>query len=209
MGLLTSGDLDTADSIARLILGDRYYSTPGSRVDEDDLIIIYQRRKTDSFQSWTPVAPSENSGVTSIQVLRDETPEGPPQVVAADNVDTTGEDDPPKYLEMSSYARHHFATEFRYILDPGFLDSQTRSAVERVVSREVMNLQRKRYRYRTDRDELEAMARRDRDVNDASARLYSQLVSALSKHEVMVRDLSALPTGATGGIALGGVYGGR
>ena len=54
-----------------------------------------------------------------------------------------------------------------------------------------------------------AKERRAADVAAATSHLYAQLVSALSKHDAIVRDLAALPAGATGGIVIGGVYGGR
>ena len=49
---------------------------------------------------------------------------------------------------------------------------------------------------------------RAQDVARSIGGLYAKLTSALSKHEVLIRSLSALPMGARGGIVKGGVYGG-
>ena len=38
---------------------------------------------------------------------------------------------------------------------------------------------------------------------------FDAFVDELSKHDVIVRDLSSIPSGASGGIVMGGVYGGR
>lgn len=117
---------------------------------------------------------------------------------------------PRQYLSVAGSARSEFGKEYRHILAPDFLDRQTSSAVERAIQYEIAQLQRNRtYGYRTPNGKRKALERRARDVAASMGQLYAQLTTALSKHEVLVRDLSVLPQGATGGLAKTGVYAGR
>ncbi len=77
-----------------------------------------------------------------------------------------------------------------------------------MIKYEIADLQNNRYGYRTKKEKRKAMERRAEDVSCAMGQLYSQLVSALSKHAVLIRDLSLLPAGATGGVGSTGVYAG-
>lgn len=117
---------------------------------------------------------------------------------------------PKVYLGAVGFARSYFNSELARVLAPGFLDAETRSLVELAIEYEVAELSTRRYGYRQGDSESKrrAKAQRDRDVAASASRFYSQLVSALSKHEVIVRDLSELPRFSTGGIRKGGVYGG-
>ncbi len=116
---------------------------------------------------------------------------------------------PRQYLNVVGYARGEFAQEYRHILAPNFLDKQTRSRIELGIAHQIAYLQQHRtYGYRTPAGKRRAMERRARDVDAAMGQLYAQLTAALSKHEVLIRDLSQLPQGATGGIATAGVYAG-
>ncbi len=117
---------------------------------------------------------------------------------------------PTRYLDVAGYAQGQFNEQYRYILAPDFLDQQTLSYVEYRVSSEVASLCQNRYSY-TQGDAGEkrrAKERRARDVANSVSSLYAQLISALSKHHVIIRDLSSMPSGATGGIAMTGVYAG-
>jgi len=113
-------------------------------------------------------------------------------------------------LSVTGYAKVQFQDQFRYILADGFLDQQTVTGIEYLVANQVAALSQKRYSYRRGNSESQrgAKERRARDVSRSINSLYGQLVSALSKHHVVVRDLSAMPAGATGGIARTGVYAG-
>jgi RHS repeat-associated protein len=129
-----------------------------------------------------------------------------------------------KYIGVEGYANRKFEENFRFILADGFLDQQTLSFVEYRIATQIAALSQHRYRYsytkggskddgekhsRTDAAEKRAAReQRNRDVARSIGSLYGQLISALSKHHVMIRDLSALPPGATGGIAQAGVYAG-
>jgi hypothetical protein len=73
---------------------------------------------------------------------------------------------------------------------------------------QIAQLQTNRYGYETAEEKKRAQKRRALDVQRSIGQLYSQLTSALSKHAVIIRDLSALPIGATGGITMTGVYAG-
>jgi RHS repeat-associated protein len=130
-----------------------------------------------------------------------------PTVTATQNRDAVPP--PRQYLSVSGYARGQFGQEYRHILAPDFLDNETRSVVELSIEGEISSLQRNRvYGYRTAAGRRKAEERRASDVAAAMGQLYTQLTAALSKHEVLIRDLSALPSGATGGIVRGGVYAG-
>lgn len=118
---------------------------------------------------------------------------------------------PKAYLSVAGYASNFYKEEFSKILDPGFLDSRTRSFVEMAVAQEISDLSTRRYGYREGDSEgkRKAKERRASDVAGSASRLYAQLVSALSKHDVIVRDMSELPRFSTGGIRKAGVYGGN
>ncbi len=131
---------------------------------------------------------------------------GPPAAAPSETPSTRGSV-PRSFLKVTGFARSFFAREFKLLLDPDFLDSRTLTGIERAIDNQVMALQGNRYGYRTKKQKEEAKKRRVGDVSESSARLYSLLVSALSKHDVIVRDLSSMPAGATGGVAIGGVYG--
>ena len=114
-------------------------------------------------------------------------------------------------LGVRKYAQGRFDETYRYILAEDFLDQQTLSYVEGRVAQEIASLSQRKYRYNPDsaRSKRRAKERRAADVSRSVDALYSQLLSALSKHQVVVRELSAMPAGeATGGIALTGVYAG-
>ncbi len=113
-------------------------------------------------------------------------------------------------LSVAGYAKAQFSEQYRFIMTDNFLDEQTLSYVEYRVSNEVARLAQKRYRYNNDSSKSyrRAKERRAQDVSNSISSLYAQLVSALSKHHVMIRDLSAMPSGATGGIVRTGVYAG-
>jgi len=115
-----------------------------------------------------------------------------------------------KYLNVAKYAKPRFQEQYRFILADGFLDQQTLSYVEYRISSEIASLSQNRYRYaKGDReDKIAARKQRNRDVARSIGSLYAQLVSALSKHQVLIRDLSSVPTGTTGGIARTGIYAG-
>ncbi|MBU1737106.1 MAG: chitobiase/beta-hexosaminidase C-terminal domain-containing protein [Proteobacteria bacterium] len=114
---------------------------------------------------------------------------------------------PKKYLSVKSYASGYFRREFGKLLSPNFADRQTRSAIERSIDNEIMNLQTNRYGYRDKDDQKRMKEKRARDVSRASKKLYAQLTSALSKHSVIVRDISSLPKFSSGGMRQAGVYG--
>ena len=120
---------------------------------------------------------------------------------------------PRRYLDVSGYAQREFSKEYRHILAADFLDRETRSLVEFAVETEITQLQGngRRYGYRDgdERSHRRAAEQRASDVAAAMGQMYSQLTAALSKHHVLILDLSKLPAGASGGQAVAGVYGGR
>lgn len=115
------------------------------------------------------------------------------------------------YLSVAGFATRYINKDLKLLLDPDFLDRQTLSVVEMGIAQQVATLSQNVYSYRVGSRKSKARAkdRRARDVAAGSAALYAQLTSALSKHEVIVRDLALLPAGSTGGIAGAGVYAGR
>lgn len=116
---------------------------------------------------------------------------------------------PRQYLSVAGYAKAQFGKEYRHILAPDFLDNETRSIVELSIESEIHRLQTtRRYGYSGTGSKKRVTERRNADVAGAVGGLYTRLTAALSKHEIMIRDLSALPQGATGGPATSGIYGG-
>ncbi|MEO8195466.1 MAG: RHS repeat-associated core domain-containing protein [Thermoanaerobaculia bacterium] len=113
-------------------------------------------------------------------------------------------------LKVAEYAKPRFEEQYRYILADDFLDKQTRTFVELQVQSVISALSTKRYKYRDGDDEGKerARAQREADVSGAIGALYAQLTSALSKHQVIIRDLASLPVGTAGGVARTGVYAG-
>ena len=118
---------------------------------------------------------------------------------------------PKTYLTAAVFAGEYYEREFALILAPDFLDQRTRSDIERGVSQEIASLQSRKYKYRVgDREgKREALERRASDVASGAGRLYAQLVSELSKHHVVVRDMSELPRYSTRGFRKAGVFGGN
>jgi len=57
----------------------------------------------------------------------------------------------------------------------------------------MISLQNNRYGYRDNDDKQRMKEKRARDVSRSAKKLYAQLTSALSKHSVIVRDISSLP----------------
>jgi hypothetical protein len=117
---------------------------------------------------------------------------------------------PVRSLNVTGYARTQFQEKYRYILAEDFLDQQVLSYVENRVSFEIARLSQKRYRYRkgSKNGYRKAKEKRAQEVAASISSLYGQLVSALSKHQVLIQDLSAVPSGAGGGIVKTGVYAG-
>jgi len=181
---------------ALAVLGSMTVEVPSHRVD------------LSSFSESSPVvAPSRtthlNSGglIAGLERLKAQ--------IAAAKGQSSAARPPRQYLAVAGYARGEFNREYRHILAPGFLDNATRSAVEMTVENEIFGLQKaRRYGYSGPNSKKRVTERRNADVAGAVGGLYSRLTTALSKHEIMIRDLSALPQGATGGPATSGIYGG-
>lgn len=127
----------------------------------------------------------------------------------------TSSNDPPKrpyddFYYAAEYAPGMYKKQYKYITAPDFLDKQTLSYVEYRVAVEVSKLARKRYGYYEDdsKGRKKAKERMRRDIQNSIDRLYVQLTKELSKHQVLIRDISSMPTGSTSGIAMTGVYAG-
>jgi hypothetical protein len=75
----------------------------------------------------------------------------------------------------------------------------------------IWSLQKNRYAYRSGRRMMEKQERRrmESDALRGAQRFYGRLVSTLSKHDVLIRDLSQLPRFKSGYVRTIGVYGGR
>lgn len=132
-----------------------------------------------------------------------------PELPAAGAIPSTKPRLPKKYLSVRGVASSYFHEEFKRILDPTFLDDGTRSLIEYAVEAEIAQLATKRYGYRTKKEKMRVVERRARDIAASAAGLYAQLTAALSKHEVVVRDMAELPRFSNGGVRRQGIYAGN
>lgn len=118
---------------------------------------------------------------------------------------------PPKnYLDSFGSARSSMRRDLSKLLDPAFLDSQTRSYVEQRITMEAYSFSRnRRYGYRDKDDKKKAKANMSRDIQAMTGRLYASLTQALSKYSVLIKDIDALPSFNHGANAGRGIYAGN
>ncbi len=208
-------------SLVKMVATTIYKPDPGNLAGVVEWIILKVRGKKDlkNGDGNEESLPAYNSGRSVIGTLSSEAMIVGSSQSGRDNKEALacwmeGRSRPPgpprRDLEVANYAKGQFLHKYRHILAANFLDRQTLSYVEYRVANQIAVLSQNRYRYTegSHNQKMRAKERRARDVAISINSLYTQLISALSKHQVMIRDLASMPSGATGGIVMTGVYAG-
>jgi len=114
---------------------------------------------------------------------------------------------PPKeYLSVGAHASRYYRKEFAKLRDPDLLNKQTRSYIERRVASEINTLQRKRYSYRSTKEEEKKRAQMRSDIRNSGRGFYANLTKTLSNYAVLVGDLNKMPNFNSSNINRRGVY---
>lgn len=134
------------------------------------------------------------------------THESEKELVGSDNPNDNNSKTEVSYIHVGRYASRHFSQEFKKLKDPYLFSKETRSYIEYRIQSELSSLQKNRYSYTNDEDYLEEKADMMGDIRQSARHLYASLASALSKYNVLVRDLEELPTINSANINRRGVY---